>query len=158
MKRFITAILSLAMVFTLAVPGFASNNEDTGVSIVVGTKTEQNTELPETRAVSAPTKYAPESWYGVEHKWTAKYYTWSSYIFECGWFGGIFECWAQKPFTVERYAPDGTFLDAGSADWNSFENRYEVMYMFDGEESYYVKIVNDGSGSILEDAYYVVTN
>ena len=156
MKRFITAILVLAMVFTLTAPVFAADADNDGVTIAVGTKVEQNPEIPETRAVSAPTKYAPASWYSVDHKWTAKYYTWSAYIFKCGWFGGSFECWAQAPFTVELYAPDGSFLEAASSNWSSYDGRYEVLFIFGEATDYYVKIINDGSTSILEDAYYCV--
>lgn len=152
MKRFASLALTFLMVFALTAPALASNSS----TWIKGTPTEQRTDLPETRAVSVPTRMAPDSWYGVDHKWTAKYYTWSSYIFE-GKYNGSFRCWAQQPFTVEIYLSDGTFWDAGEAEWNSYDSCYEVDYFWSRAMNYYVKIINDGTSSILNDAYYQVS-
>lgn len=155
MKRLTSMILAVVMVFALACPAFATDSGTHNVNLVVGTRTERRTDIPETRAVNVPTSYAPNSWYGVNHSWTAKYYTWSSYIFEAtGWEakGESFSATAQQPFSVEIYYADGTLEESASADY--LDGAYTIQFFVDFD--YYVKIINDSSTSITSNATYRV--
>ena len=110
----------------------------------------------ETRATKVPTTYAPASWYNVKHYWTAKYYTWSSYIFTCG-DGYFFDCYAKQPFSVAFFYADGTAMSTWDAEWDG-EN-YVLLAEMDGAPAstgYYVKIINNDKDTISSDAYYKV--
>lgn len=110
----------------------------------------------EPMATTVPTTYAPASWYNVNHYWTAKYYTWSSYIFTCG-AGRYFDCYAKQPFSVAFFYADGTEISTWNAQWNG-EN-YVFLAEMDGASAstgYYVKIINNDDVSISNDAYYKV--
>lgn len=155
MKRLTSMILAVVMVFALACPAFAAESDTHNLKIVVGTRTERRTDIPETRAVNVPTSYAPSSWYSRSHSWTAKYYTWSSYIFLASVPsapGESFYCEAQQPFSVEVYYTDGTSDGAIAADY--VDGAYTLQLFVDYD--YYVKIINDDTTSITSNASYTV--
>lgn len=108
-------------------------------------------------AINVPTTYAPASWYNVNHYWTAKNYTWSSYIFNCG-DGYYFDCYAKQPFSVAFYYADGTPMTTYSAKWDG--DNYVLLAEMKGvpaSTGYYVKIINnDANNPINSNAYYKV--
>lgn len=113
-------------------------------------------------AVSAPTTYAPSSWYGVPHQWTATYYTYSSYIFSTD-NTSYFNSWADQPFTLEVYRPDGTLIMREVAVNNEYtQGRYEANIRTAHHNEglaigpYYVILRNNDSTPITQNAYYKV--
>ena len=123
-----------------------------------------------TRAIDIPTRYAPDSWYGVSHQWTAKYYTYSSYIFEYadvyGASGNYLEivARAEKPFTLEIYDADNDSLISSSTATRSDMGYSTSAWFIEAmqppfADSFYLILRNDSSSSIsLDDnAFYTVT-
>lgn len=157
MNRIIRFFLLLAMVFTMSCPAFAAEKATSSINIdvLIGTKSD-STDESTSRAVNIPTSYAPSNWYNKKHDWTAKYYTWSSYIFTCGK-GKYFDCSATQPFKVQFFYADGTSMGTWSAVQQS--GKYEVNAIMDGASAstgYYVKIINTDTRSITSGADYEV--
>lgn len=108
-----------------------------------------------TRGVNIPTQMAPSSWYDTEHNWTAKYYTYSSYIFS----GVGEELWvdviAPQKFSVEFVSTDGKYdpytLEAEEFGGGTYKVQANVTGM-----TFYMIIRNLGNGSILSGATYNV--
>jgi hypothetical protein len=113
----------------------------------------------QTFATSAPTTYAPSSWYNVNHYWTAASYTYSSYIFlgsgPSSIFGDDLDVVAKASFSVEFYSPTGTYLSTVYPVYNSSTQTYIGEYTLPGFD-YYIIIRNLSSSSILSNAYYCV--
>lgn len=111
----------------------------------------------ETRAVSVPTEYAPHNFYECYHEWTAKYYTWCSYILDFN-LSRTLDVTADQPFSVEFYYEDGTYIDQVSSSWRNGKYRlsYEVA-VTSAHDGYYFRIINEDptGASILSGAEYV---
>lgn len=106
------------------------------------------------RAVSIPTSYAPRSFYGVNHSWTATNYTWSSYIFTQS-LGYTFDCNANQTFKVEFYTKNGVYEGTVIADYWDLRGKYNVWIQREYNPTpYYVKIVNTSGSRISSGAYY----
>lgn len=159
MKRLISLIISGMMVLSCTSVAFAAESDNTvPINVIVGSVVERTDADIDTRAITEPTTFAPQSWYGVTHAWTAKYYTWSSYIFDFA-AGYYFRCVAMQPYSVEFYYDDGTYM-ATVESYRSGE-AYVVEVSMSGSSStghdgYYVKIVNEGSQTISSGATYFV--
>lgn len=108
------------------------------------------------RAVSIPTQMAPASWYDTPHAWTARYYTYSSYIFASNGQELYVDVVAPQPFSVEFVSTDGKYdtytLDAW--EWST-DGMYAVQADVTGM-TFYMVIHNEGTDSILSNAYYNV--
>lgn len=105
------------------------------------------------RASTRPTSYAPNSWYNVDHYWTATSYTWSSYIFDVSK-GYFFDCRANQKFSVEFYNANGTYRGTVVSDYWDYIGKQSVWIENAYENNYYVKIVNNSSSSITSGATY----
>lgn len=140
-KRFLCLMLTMLTCLSLAIP--ASATYDPGEGIISN------------RAVSIPTQMAPASWYDTTHNWTAKYYTYSSYIFT----GVGKELWVDvvgpQKFSVEFVSTDGKYdpYVLKAEPWGN--GNYKVQANVTGM-TFYMVITNLGGGSILSDAYYSV--
>lgn len=159
-KRLLTTIIAfalfIAMSSTALVANAAEENDGT-VQRVLITKTGDASALPgvSPQAVSAPTSYAPSSWYNVQHNWTATKYTYSSYIFNTAKYP-LLDIAANASFTVEFYTPDGTFLSSATPSYNSEKGKYYGAYFFLPGDDYYMIIRNNSGSPISSGAWYVV--
>lgn len=143
-KRFISIILALCTICSICGSAFATENA-----------------LAAPRAVTVPTSYAPDSWYGVEHEWTARYYTYSSYIFDIS--KSIYiDARADQPFSVEIYRPDGSQYYTDTAFYDSDSQQYKssiTLYhpaIYGDLSYYYIILRNNSSTPITQNAYYEV--
>lgn len=107
------------------------------------------------RAIYPPTKYAPDSWYNVEHQWTATYYTYSSYIFDTTRYMYL-DIYARAPFRIDFYHPDGTFWGSATPEYNAMYEKYLGSYYLNPGEDYYMVIYNLSDTTISSGAYYKV--
>lgn len=115
----------------------------------------------DSRAIRVPTSYAPASWYDVRHYWTAKNYTYSSYIFEPSYHSN-YEWqyfWAEadgRIFSVDVYGEDGNY------QFTITSGEHDPAAQFGSDtklaEPYYVVINNTypEDGSISSGAFYIV--
>lgn len=115
-----------------------------------------------TRAVTRPTTYAPDSYYGKSYAWTADAsttaYTWTSYIFSSKK-ANRFQVFSDKRFTVYPYTADGKSLGAVAADY--MNGTYYVKLDWNNVNvGYYAKIQNTSGKLITKNAktYYKVFN
>ncbi|MBM6682067.1 hypothetical protein [Pseudoflavonifractor capillosus] len=120
-----------------------------------------STSAVDTRASTIPTSLAPDSWYIVDHQWTCKSLTYSSYYFDLG-IDGYAEINARcdKPFTLEVYNLDGELLVSDRASYRnsayraSIEEDYTVI-----DRYFYIVLKNTNSNTSItldDDAYYSV--
>lgn len=158
MKKVFTIILSVIMIFSMSANVLAAEvSENSGSSrihiseaINVG-----STSTISSRAAVKPTMYAPASWYDVKHNWTAKNYTYSSYIFDTSEHPYL-DIAADVSFTVDLYYADGTFMGSVNPEYNSEKGKYYGAYFFYADEDYYMIIRNNSSSSITSGAWYLV--
>lgn len=114
------------------------------------------TESNLSRAVVAPTSYAPSYWYNVNHYWTAVYYTYSSYIFDTSE-NRLLDVAADAPFTVEFYSPVGTYLAQDTPSYDNVKGKYYGAYFwFPSDSDYYLIIRNNSGSPITSGAWYWV--
>lgn len=160
MKKVLSFAIALCLSLTLVPNALATTynspdrNDQLPFTVLHGTFVYDPSFDAETRAVSVPTTYAPKSWYNVDHYWTARYYTWSSYILSQS-DGYYFDCRADSPFTVELYYADGEYIGDLVAEYSDVHDKYWVWTSMDYfHTGYYVKIVNNGDTPITSGATY----
>ena len=140
-KRFLCLVLALITCLSIAIPASATSNP--------------GEEVISDRAVTIPTKMAPASWYDTPHNWTAKNYTYSSYIFTSAGKELWVDVVAPQKFSVEFVSTDGKYdpyvLEAVEWGGGNWKVQADVTGM-----TFYMVITNLGSGSILSGAYYNV--
>lgn len=147
-KKVLSFIMACCIMLGCVGTAAATTTEDVRTPVVL----EQGIS---TRAVSAPTAYAPASWYDVVHYWTATYYTYSSYWFTTTHeFGLNIDVWAQVPFHVVFKTSDGRqgtlYAECISADY------YRVDAVMEPNTPFYMVIYNDTSTTIASGAGYLV--
>lgn len=150
-KKVLSFIMACCMILGCMGTATAATTEDVRTPVVL----EQGIS---TRAVSAPTAYAPASWYGydVAHYWTATYYTYSSYWFTTTHeFGLNIDVWAQVPFHVVFKTSDGR-EGIKYAVYNSTFGQYRVDTIMAPNTPFYMVIYNDTSTTIASGAGYSV--
>ena len=165
MKKILSAILAIVMLSTTTMVAFATEEEKTlpeGVVVTKGIVSYEPTRTPgmTTRATTVPTRLAPASWYDVYHYWTAKNYTYSSYIFNPAYHSNykwqyFYADTENQKFYVQVYDQNGNFefeITSGTA--------CELEFGFDVKlaKPYYVVIYNNNpeNGSISSGARYKV--
>ncbi len=154
MLALITVVLSIPQ--TVMATDSLSDDSTQRVAISeVMTYDKETTE--NTRATSAPTTYAPSSWYNVQHNWTATYYTYSSYFFDTSAYPNL-DVAANSSFTVEFYKTNGTYIGSVTPSYNPSKGKYYGAYYFNGwDPDYYMIIRNNGSTPISSGAWYNVS-
>lgn len=140
-KRVLCLVLAMITCMSIAIPASATSDPDDGVI--------------SDRAVTIPTQMAPASWYDTPHNWTAKYYTYSSYIFTSAGKELWVDVVGPQEFSVEFVSTDGKYdpyvLEAEPWGHGTYKVQADVTGM-----TFYMVITNLGGGSILSDAYYNV--
>lgn len=160
MKKILTIMLSTIILFSMTISVFASEGEkESKTSRIHITESSNLTSSfgigP--RAISKPTSYAPGSWYNVKHNWTAKNYTYSSYIFDTSAYPYL-DIAADVPFTVDLYRADGSFMASVSPNYNTEKGKYYGAYFFYADEDFYMIIHNNSGSAISSGAWYKVGN
>lgn len=182
MKKVISSLLALSvLVSMLLVPAsaansspissittklaFAAEEEKTlppGIVVTKGIVSYEPTSIPDatTRATTVPTRLAPSSWYDVYHYWTAKKYTYTSYLFDPAYHSDytwqyFYANTENQKFYVQVYDQKGDFLFEITSGTD-----YELEFGFDVNvaKPYYVVIYNNNpeNGSISSGARYKV--
>ena len=138
MKRIAKMTLSIALAISVvaALPVSAADMNEQ----LVTTEVESVVAAP--RATSVPTTMAPTSWYNTDHDVTAKYYTYSSYLFEAN--TTIWVC-SELEVRVDVYNVNGELIDSKDASYQEF-NGY--VYGYTPDETYYIVITNLSDTSI----------
>lgn len=109
------------------------------------------------RATSAPTSYAPTSWYNVNHNWSCTKYTYSSYFFDTSAYPNL-DVAANSSFTVEFYRTNGTYIGSVTPGYDSSKGKYYGAYYFDSwDPDYYMIIRNNNTTPISSGAWYCVS-
>lgn len=159
MKKRFALTLALLMVLIFPMNAFAANSnvEENEQRIYFMDDDSFSTEpVINMRAVSAPTSYAPASWYNVNHSWTAKYYTYTSYYFDTSEYPNL-DVAANSPFTVEFYRTNGSYIGSVTPSYDSSKGKYYGAYFFlRSDDDYYMIIRNNSSVSITSGAWYRV--
>lgn len=158
MKKFLSLVMAMCMVFALATTAFAADVDTSNppITVIAGTLTSDPTETGITpRSVTEPTTYAPASWYNVDHYWTATNYTWSSYKYTNN-DGLYFQAVAQQSFDVQLYYGNGTSMGTWHADYQG-NGKYLFNAVMDGSTAgYYFRLINTSGTPINSNAYYSV--
>lgn len=161
MKKFVSIILALSIFVALTSAASAvgnSNNSVMSVIAIVGTPT-NNTPTFTPYAASAPTSFAPSTWYGFSnnHPWGAVNSTFAAYKFN-NYDGLYIDFFAPGSFQVDFYYANGTFMAGYDAEYSSPTGEYIMQCIMDGPSTnYYFKIYNtSGSEISMSDASYRV--
>lgn len=161
MKRKVSFILVLLIILAVPMNTFAANRglEVSVQRIYFMEDVSFSTEpVASMRAVSAPTTYAPASWYNVNHSWTATNYTYTSYFFDTSEYPNL-DIAADSPFTVEFYKTNGTYIGSVTPSYDSSKGKYYGAYFFyRSDDDYYMIIRNNGSAPITSGAWYRVSD
>lgn len=125
---------------------FATDADNSvGIDVVIGTQTIDYVDSNSTRAISVPTSFAPSSWYEIDHIWSSKNYTWSSYKFT-NTDGMYVFITGQDSFDVQFFYANGTSMGTWSA--YNVGNEYQLSAVMNGSTSgYYFRIINTSSTS-----------
>jgi len=159
MKKLLSTFLAICMAFAMTSTALAADTDTTKspITVIAGTLTSDPPEPGITpRAVTEPTTYAPSSWYGVYHYWTATYYTWSSYKYTNS-AGSFFYAVAEQSFDVQLYYGDGTSMGTYHADYQG-NGKYLFNAVMSGSGGYYFRLINTSGTPITSDAYYIVSS
>ncbi|HKM34180.1 MAG TPA: hypothetical protein VJY54_05500 [Lachnospiraceae bacterium] len=157
MKKIFTLFTTIMIFLSMSLQCYAADLSSSGSVQRVHILEAADSSLPtvQQRAVVAPTSYAPNSYYNVQHNWTATKYTYSSYIFDTSEYPYL-DIAADVPFSVEFYAPDGTFMVSVTPEYDSEKGKYYGAYYFFDDEDYYMIIRNGSSSPISSGAWYMV--
>lgn len=168
MKKIVSFLTLIAMLCSLSVNALAINTPtdttilDESFILLDGIGRYDPPEVVP-HAITKPTTKAPLSWYDVEHKWTAKYYTYTSYIFEPNIVSNnlqIFDALADQDFYMELYEADGTYVYTFDATYINYEGKYHASlgHRSDTPRDYYIVLHNASDTTISSGATYIVMN
>ncbi len=160
MKKILAIMLSTIIMFSMTINVLASESEKelrTSRIHIMEASNGGDLSRISARATSKPTSYAPVSWYNVRHNWTAKNYTYSSYIFDTSVYPYL-DIAADAPFTVDLYHADGSFMTSVSPNYNAEKGKYYGAYFFYADEDFYMIIRNNSGSAIASGAWYKVGN
>ena len=83
MRKHVLFIIIMCMVLFANSTVYAAESNDSlaPVTVLIGIMTDDNVFYDENKGTDAPTTFAPSYWYGLNHSWSAKTYTYSAYKF-----------------------------------------------------------------------------
>lgn len=155
MKKLLSLILAICLVFALGTTSFAADTSITNnppITVRSGTifydQAKASASLNTLRGNALPTSFAPSTWYGlgINHSFNISSYTFSNYKFTQSQ-GDDIDLYASGPVVVTFYYANGTYLYSGSASAGS-----PLMVTIDAD--YYCRVDNYNSGTVS--GYYCV--
>jgi len=154
-KKFVTLILAFTLILAVSAQALASTNETRTARVYIGDVIDTNaTPGPISRATTAPTSYAPSSWYNTSHTWSATNYTYTLYKFNTTSYPYL-NVESNGAITIEFYRANGNYWGSDTPTYNSSTKKYSGAYFFYANEDYYMIIRNSSNATTVSGSYTV---